>query len=228
MSFKNFSRKLRAPFNRRSANLRLAKFHSEPYSLSNIVIRGMDLGTSGLYRVTSVQNKSEILSLLESVKAIEPLNILEIGTCNGGTLFMWANLAKNKAVSCDLYKNEYRIQLYNQFPPPASECKVSPLTGDSHDAEFIKSVYEHFGGQKVDFLFIDGDHTAKGVEADFYNFKNLVAKGGIIAFHDIVEDQPTEQNQVYNFWEKIKQEYKYEEFIDSPGQCGCGIGILHV
>ena len=52
-------------------------------------------------------------------------------------------------------------------------------------------------GPDDDFLFIDGDHT--GVGRDYEMYRDLVRPGGLIAFHDIVADQPVEGNQVHRF-----------------------------
>jgi hypothetical protein len=38
---------------------------------------------------------------------------------------------------------------------------------------------------KIDFIFIDGLHTANQIQKDFDNYAPLVKKGGVIAFHDI-------------------------------------------
>ena len=226
--FRDISRAVRAPLNKRSALKKLARFHSSPREIDEIVDNGMNLSTHGLYRVDSVQKRSEILSLVKRVAALKPKYIFEIGTCNGGTLFMWSNIATKKVVSCDLFKNQYRGELYTHFSPPGSGCVVKALIGDSHDPAFKHQVEQEFAGEKVDFLFIDGDHSEQGVEADFNNFKNLVREGGIIAFHDVIQNQPLSANQVYYFWERIKTQYRHEEFIDSADQCGFGIGLLYV
>lgn len=36
----------------------------------------------------------------------------------------------------------------------------------------------------IDYLHIDGDHTYEGSRQDFFDYKPLVAPGGIITFHD--------------------------------------------
>lgn len=36
----------------------------------------------------------------------------------------------------------------------------------------------------IDFIFVDGDHSFEGVKNDFQNFSGLLAKDGVIAFHD--------------------------------------------
>ena len=228
MKFRDISRKIRAPFNRRSALNKLKNFHSQTRTTSEIIDMAIDFKTKGLYRVDSVQNRDEILSLADAVKAISPKNILEIGTCNGGTLFIWSNLASNQVISCDLNESKVREDLYQQFIPTDSNCDVVSLAGDSHSEDFRMLVESKLNGEKVDFLFIDGDHTDKGVRLDYDMYKHLVRKGGLIAFHDIVEKQPTPMNQVYHLWEELKKTVKYDEFIKDPDQTGLGIGLVYV
>jgi predicted O-methyltransferase YrrM len=38
--------------------------------------------------------------------------------------------------------------------------------------------------QKIDLLFIDGDHSYEGVKLDYENWYPFVKNGGVIAFHD--------------------------------------------
>jgi hypothetical protein len=38
--------------------------------------------------------------------------------------------------------------------------------------------------EKIDLLFIDGDHSIQGCDFDFINYSKLVTVGGLIAFHD--------------------------------------------
>ena len=65
----------------------------------------IDFKTKGLYRVDSVQMRDEILSLADAVSSINPKTILEIGTCNGGTLFIWSNIATDCVITCDLNRS---------------------------------------------------------------------------------------------------------------------------
>ena len=228
MKFRDISRKIRAPFNRRSALNKLMQFHSRQRSIGEIIDMAMDFKTRGLYRVDSVQQREEILALATAVQAIKPATILEIGTCNGGTLFIWSNLASECVITCDLNKNKIREELYKSFPPPSSSCEVISLAGDSHEQSFLEKVKQSLNGRKVDFLFIDGDHTEAGVKLDYNMYSPLVRPGGIIAFHDILEKQPVPDNQVYYFWKEIKKSTNTEEFVKDYGQTGFGIGIIRV
>ena len=228
MRFRDISRKLRAPFNRKSALNKLKKFHSKKHSTDEIIDHAIDFKTKGLYRIDSVQMREEILALAKAVQSINPKTILEIGTCNGGTFFIWANLASELAITCDLNKSKIRDELYQSFPPPDSKCKIIPLAGDSHKQEFLDTVKNKLNGNPVDFLFIDGDHTEEGVRSDYNMYSPLVRSGGIIAFHDILEKQPIPGNQVYYFWEEIKKSTNTEEFVKDYAQTGFGIGIIYV
>ena len=226
--FRSIGRKIRAPLNRRSAFAALRKFHARDGGLDDIVDNAIKFPSKGLFRVESIQQRSEIMSLTRAVAELKPKNILEIGTARGGTLFIWSQLASGKVVSCDLEDPGVRRPLYEAFPPPGSSCKVTHLSGDSHDAGFREKVEAQFGDEKLDFLFIDGDHTEQGVEADYNDYHHLVRPGGLIAFHDIVEKQALPTNQVYYFWQRLKPTVEIEEFIHNPSQTGYGIGIVKV
>ena len=76
---------------------------------------------------------------------------------------------------------------------------------------------------KVDFLFIDADHSYEGVKKDFEMYSLLVRKGGIIAFHDII---PSGYPKVYKFWNEVK--YEYLEIIKDRNQNCYGIGIIFI
>lgn len=225
---RNFGRKIRSPVNQRSALKELKKFHSRPRSLDEIVDAGIKFPSKGLFRVASIQKRSEILSLTKAVAELKPRNILEIGTARAGTLFIWSHLASHKVVSCDLEDPGIRCRLYEAFPAPDSNCTVVHLSGDSHSAEVRQKVKQQFGDEKIDFLFIDGDHTEKGVEADYNDYHHLVRRGGLIAFHDVVEKQLLPTNQVYHFWKRLIRQVQHEEFVDDPHQCGFGIGLVRV
>lgn len=228
VSIKQLSRRLRAPLHRPYAFNRLKEFHEKQRSLDEVVDWGLNSGGKGAFRVITRQIRSEILSLANAVAELKPKRILEIGTFRGGTLFIWAHIASEHVVSCDLQNMDLQGDLYRSFPPLDSDCKVTLLSGDSHTAVFKSQVEASLQGEQVDFLFIDGDHTEKGVEADYNDYCHLVRPSGLIAFHDIVENQPLPTNQVYYFWKRLKEETETIEYIDDSDQCGYGIGVVKV
>jgi len=225
---KHLSRRLRLPFNNRFAERRLKKYHSKPRSLHEVVDWAMNFGGGGYMTVKTLQIPYEITLLAETVQALKPKIILEIGTARGGTLLIWSHLASERVITCDLNDMSLQRSLYSRFPPPGSRCKVTLLSGNSHDANFKAQLAKELNGEKADFLFIDGDHTEGGVEADYNDYKEFVRPGGLIAFHDIIENQPLEINQVYHLWKRIKPGAEVQEFIADKNQCGFGIGVIKV
>lgn len=76
-----------------------------------------------------------------------------------------------------------------------------------------------------DAIFVDGDHTFEGVEADFQNYFPLAQR--LFIFHDISSNQaepyPTNIG-VKQFWDSIKKHFPTIEIRDlSPRDYGVGI-----
>ncbi|MEM4489080.1 MAG: class I SAM-dependent methyltransferase [Desulfurococcaceae archaeon] len=83
---------------------------------------------------------------------------------------------------------DWRILIYELFVKEMQGIHL--IRADSHDPKTLEIVRKILGDRGLDFLFIDGDHTYEGVKKDFEMYSPLVEKGGMIAFHDIVEHPP--------------------------------------
>jgi len=102
------------------------------------------------------------------------------------------------------------------------------LRGDSHSKEIANRVSQILKQDRVDSLFIDGDHTYEGVERDFEMYGKLVRRGGIIGFHDIVPGPPENVGGVPRFWDEVKSDFNYIEIVKDWKQGGWGIGVIYV
>lgn len=185
--------------------------------------------------IQPVQLRSEILGLMQLVQALKPKTVLEIGTDNGGTLFLWTRVAAPDAtlISVDLPCGDFgggypvwKAPLYRSFAH--SEQTVKLARADSHDPATVENVRQLLQGRSVDFLFIDGDHRYEGVKRDYEMYSKLVTPGGIIAFHDIAPPPIGDAAGVDRFWHEIKNGLDYRELIDNPSQRGFGIGVVRV
>jgi predicted O-methyltransferase YrrM len=181
------------------------------------------------------QVKYEIAKLLEIVAELKPKAVLEIGTERGGTLFLFTRVAdpNAKIISIDLPGGpfgggypKWKSVLYKSFAREGQ--RIYLLRRDSHDPRTLEEVKKILGNEKMDFLFIDGDHTYEGVKRDFKMYFPLVREGGIIAFHDICLHPPETKCEVSKFWSKVKQKYKYVEIVEDWNQKWAGIGVLYV
>ena len=154
------------------------------------------------------QNKDEIIACAQFIESIKPQNILEIGSQFGGTFYIWCGLSSGTRISVDLpygpfggvtkeATNERNNIIKNRFN------NVYFIEGDSHKQETVDSVSNILKEDKVDFLFIDADHTYEGVKSDYTLYKKFVKIGGYIGFHDI---NIIDECQVDRLWNELKGE----------------------
>jgi len=172
------------------------------------------------------QVRSEILGLGNLLKELAPTRSLEIGTNYGGTLLLLCALSapKAKIISIDLPSGPFgggypkrKMPIFRRFP--RSGQKLHLIRADSHAAETKEQVLRLLQGERLDYLFIDADHTYDGVAGDFKMYAPLVRRGGMIAFHDIVTHTRETRCEVERFWSEVKQQYQHREFVEhvNPG-----------
>ena len=171
------------------------------------------------------QVREEILRLLKILEKKELNLVLEIGTSRtAGTLFLFSRIASQDAeiISIDLPGGKwgggydlYKVPLFKSFASNAQ--KIHLMRKDSHEYSSLEQVKTILKGRKLDFLFIDGDHTYKGVKNDFEMYSPLVKEGGIIAFHDINHSEDITVETGYGcgrLWKEIKDNYENIEIIE--------------
>jgi predicted O-methyltransferase YrrM len=180
-----------------------------------------------------MQIKGELTAFLGLVSEEPPCSVIEIGTANGGSLFMLARAAASDAriVSIDMPGGEFgggyremAIRMIRASRVARQEIRL--ISGDSHDPVTVAAVKEF--AAPADLLFIDGDHTLDGVAADFANYAPLVRSGGLVAFHDIVPGPTAYVGEVPRYWADVKHGRRHTEFVEDWRQGGYGIGVLHI
>ncbi|MGD1842045.1 MAG: class I SAM-dependent methyltransferase [Thermonemataceae bacterium] len=179
------------------------------------------------------QVRTEILALCQLIEARKPRFLLEIGTANGGSLFLFSKLAHPEAtiISIDLPDGlygggypAYRQAFYESFV--SEQQRMVLHRANSHEPQTLQQVKDLLQGNPLDFLFIDGDHRYEGVKKDFKLYAPLVKEGGLISFHDIAEHPEGWQVGVGQYWHEIKNDYQFQEFIGHPTQGWAGIGVI--
>jgi hypothetical protein len=190
--------------------------------------------------LASMQRRWEFRRLLEEVARLRPQAMLEIGTAAGGSLFALTQVCASDAhiLSIDLPHGRFgggyqswKIPLYNAFARRGQRLDL--IRADSHDDRTVADVQDRLGGRKLDFLFIDGDHSYEGVKRDLNIYSPLVRSGGLVAFHDIFPLAPgtgdglEDPGDVWRFWAELDVEGK-REFVDPESHGGMGIGVITV
>ncbi len=196
--------------------------------------RMVELAAKG--RFPPAQHPGEFGGLLRLVRERAPHVLLEIGTNYGGTTYLLSRYAPPDAslTTCDI------------------ECKVNPLQLErvgrrGQRIQFLQvDSHSESGAQAirasvptgVDFLFVDGDHSYEGVRQDFLALADLLRPGGLLVFHDIVEDYRTRFRIATNayvggvprFWRELRdvlpRSFAPRELVDDRDQDGLGIGVL--
>tara|TARA_R110001583_G_scaffold14686_3_gene61324 strand:+ start:1089 stop:1832 length:744 start_codon:yes stop_codon:yes gene_type:complete len=147
------------------------------------------------------------LYLIKNLMGKQCKTVLEIGTFWGGALLtMMQEEHNSKFVSIDMFEGFYpeligestsfkdghidqqygintkqkileNIETHN---PHNYEFEL--VKGSSHDSNIIAHIHSKY--PTVDLLFIDGDHTKKGVLQDWNDYSCLVSNKGIVIFDD--------------------------------------------
>jgi predicted O-methyltransferase YrrM len=183
------------------------------------------------------QIPEEFEELINVYKTLKPKNVLEIGSLLGWSLKRFIKNAEDSAniISIDypvrdfVGPNDQRVDqqeyghmiLWKKWAKEKNiNLTVLPYSSFQQSTlEQVKSVTK-----ELDFLFIDGDHRYEAIKNDFYMYYPLVRKGGIIALHDIAEN---EEGGGHKFWNEIKNKFKHKEFLLSDKK-DKGIGVVYV
>ena len=159
---------------------------------------------------------SKYLKLLSKFKIS---SYLEIGCRWGGTFVITNEILKLKnknvkAFACDLIDKSNILNEYSNH----SDFKFIQINSMHLDKENIQD--------QVDLILIDGDHSYDGVKIDFE--RSLQYSPKYVVFHDIASDAC---QGVVMFWNEIKNNYKYHEFVeqyDSVSGSYLGIGVIEL
>ena len=203
------------------------------------------------FKLYMPQDKYEITELAIFVKShidnrqSDGYNILEIGTKYGGTFYIWNELNPHGInISIDMSDGGIHggipdeemdrrdLWFYERF----ENCHF--IRGDSHSLQTHGDTFRLLDKwntpdlvgklEKVDFLFIDGDHTYEGVKKDFEMYSPFVRIGGIVALHDINDSERHRSRNVNvsRFWKEIVESGKYETIEFNSNLDWAGIGVI--
>jgi len=193
--------------------------------LPNGIFEDFDIRYSLNENIGMQQNKKEISELIKVIlKQKNFKNCLEIGFgYYGSTHFLWRLLFK-QAITIELYRDriftfrDNMNKFYNKFV--FDDLKSKFIFGSSNDVASVNRLIKILDGEKLDFLFIDGNHEYENVVCDWLIYRSFVRKGGIIAFHDCVPHKtyigPSKLiSNIEYFDGRFKNKIKIHKFIHS-------------
>lgn len=160
------------------------------------------------------------------------LNYVEIGCYAGGSSCLMLQRPKTNVVAIDLgYPISKEVVIQNVEKLNIHSNKFYYLQGNSKSKRMIEELDKIYS--KIDILFIDGDHSYKGVIEDFNLYEEKVSKGGFIIFDDyndeiyspevkIAVDFLCQQKNIidkYEFFGTIKNKFKARPENMVEGNC---------
>jgi predicted O-methyltransferase YrrM len=185
----------------------------------------------------AAQKYKEILELITFIRNKPvPRNILEIGTDQGGTFWLWCQLAADngKIISIDkplpFHTDEFIDQQKKRLESYKKTGQSLFFIGeDSHSQEAEEKLLSFLGDDRLDIIFIDGDHTFEGVCDDFERYRKYLKDGGMIVFHDIIYQAYCRVNVLWDHL-KARNDTAFEMIDDEVDDRGWGswggIGVL--
>jgi predicted O-methyltransferase YrrM len=166
----------------------------------------------------ALQKEGELAGLLSLLADLAPQVVVEVGCDAGGTLWAWQQLPSvRRLLGVELPGAGY------SSGKPLVDHGAEVVYGDSHEQRTVEVLADLLGGDRVDFLFIDGDHTYQGVKRDFELYSPLVRPDGVIAFHDVCHHPGQPDVGVDILWRQLGG--AKEEIVTDPPTWG-GIGVL--
>lgn len=142
-----------------------------------------------------IQCPSEFVDYLMFAGRDRPTSIVEVGVATGCSSYFAAAYfyrlnSASSYLMIDIHDDTINYD-YDYFKSILPLVKAMPLTS----SEFI--------GKAFDVVFIDGDHTYKGLIRDY---QSLGQRAKLCAFHDIKAIYfNNEQGGIVRFWNELKQ-----------------------
>jgi len=167
-----------------------------------------------------LQMKEELREAWWKIKHADCKSMLEIGTRNGGSLWVLARaLPKgSKIVALDRGERESDIRFTNKVLKSLEEMgyETSYVLGDSKHNSTIE---EAAALGPFDLVHIDGDHTWEGAENDWKHYGKAAQK--VTLFHDIIWVGCPHPN-VVDYWKEIKGDFPHFEMKQENSKMGIG------
>lgn len=200
-----------------------------------------EVAASAVHMHGALQKVEEFAPLIALLEVSKPKIVVEIGVGNCGSTWAFSKLPSVEVLiaidlpsgpwgGSDKSLTEQRLHYIQAH----SKAKILFIAGNSQSSECLDSVnkalQEVQAEWKIDFLFIDGDHSYNGVKTDFLTYSPLVSKPGLIGFHDIAEHPVETGCEVKKFWDEIKASgippEDYSEFMQVTEPSWGGIGVI--
>lgn len=179
----------------------------------------------------AIQKPHEFEQLLLLFMHYAPRRIMEIGVGHGGGVWAWAFNSKPGVhiTAISLFAGILEIRDAMQEWAATTGTTIAAFNGNTHDpaiAEKARALGPY------DWIHIDAGHAYDDVKADYEMYRPMLAKNGIIVFHDIGVKATTPEEMAYcgvrALWDELTPHHATTQIIDAPNDPlrYFGIGVL--
>lgn len=145
-------------------------------------------------------------------------NIVEIGSYKGRStccLAFGCRGTKKRIFAVDTFDGGPDLQWHDSFPEFCLNIERCQLSEYVEPVRGISWEIAKTWNKPIHLLFIDGSHIYGDVMADFASFFPHVVPRGIVAFHDVVNEDWPDVGRAWH--ESIKHQLKQTGYCDSLG-----------
>lgn len=160
--------------------------------------------------------------MLAAVSILRPRVFVELGTHHGASFFAACQALKRReiggqAIAVDTWSGDSQAGFYDNSVLERFEHLLEQRYKGI--GRYLKMFFDEAAGKfdeaSIDLLHIDGLHTYEAVAHDFKTWKDKMAPGGVILFHDI--NVYTKDFGVWRLWKELKAQYQTFEFLHCHG-----------
>lgn len=160
---------------------------------------------------------------------------MEIGSYNGGSLQTFGRCMEHGATLIAIDRPMGRTDGGAVLKGVAGELReegydVRLILGDSQIPEIVAEATSAVGKGLLDVLFIDGDHSSIGVNADVKNYTPMVRPGGLVIFHDVgpcakgINQIDNHIKAIFPAWEALGRRHNHKMIV----QTRTGYGLVWI
>lgn len=146
---------------------------------------------------------------------------LEIGTAAGGTTYLMNHFLQPEmivVIDDDKHPSSFRRQ------EVLEGINRHEIIGQSASGKVTSQLDDLMGDRKFDLVFIDADHSYSGCKRDTMIYKQYVAVGGYLLFHDSAQDGYYGYEVGRVVWE-TKQDDRYEFIAEYESKKSRPLGL---
>ncbi|MEM7189256.1 MAG: class I SAM-dependent methyltransferase [Pseudomonadota bacterium] len=142
---------------------------------------GYPVDPDGLYLQQDPQEYADFVGFMANECPPSQLSI-EIGIASGGqTKFLRDYYSVNKTIVVDIGQHPNHHH-WPRIKPLVKTEFVAEIIDDSHSSRVREQLMPW--ARQIDFAFVDGDHSYRGLKKDMFLMKELLQPNAICALHD--------------------------------------------